>query len=114
MSIFIKVSIGFGLLTLGYLIRWMTSRSKTPAVAKESWFGRIFENNRDLDSTIAMGFTFLGFLMVLGAVSALLLRSLAVPTELWNVVNMFENFVLMILSSFFTKATMSENNGGKP
>ena len=106
MSIYTQVAIGFGLLILGYLIRVFTDRrSKEP---KPSALMQLFQNNRELDSTIAMGFTFIGFFVVVGAIASILLQSLPIPEQLWNIVNMFENFILMILSSFFTKSQMNK------
>ena len=64
----------------------------------------MFQNNKDLDSTISLGLTFIGFFVTVGTISGLALKALPIPTDLWNLVNMFENFILMILSSFFTKA----------
>lgn len=103
---------GFVILISGLLIGRITKRNSNSPQEGKGFLSEIFKTNRELDSTVAMGFTFIGFFILVGAISAMALRAIAIPDGLWNLVNMFENFILMILSSFFTKATMN-NNGEK-
>ena len=73
--------------------------------AKKGFLTRIFEDNREFDSTMTIFFVFFCFASSLGAVIVGLFLQKTIPTEFFDILNVFENFILMILSYFFTRAT---------
>lgn len=80
---------------------------------KRGFISRIFEDNRQFDSSMTIFFVFVAFMVTLGAVIAKMFSGSgenAIPKELFDIINVFENFILMILSYFFTRATTQ--NGG--
>lgn len=73
---------------------------------KKGFLSRIFEDNRQFDSSMTIFFVFAAFMVTLVAVIVKLFDgSESVPKELFDIINVFENFILMILSYFFTRAT---------
>lgn len=80
--------------------------------AKKGFWSRIFEDNRQFDSTISIFFVFLLTTLTISAIIGALLMGRKIPDGLFDIVNIFENFILMILSYFFTKAVTG--NGGPP
>lgn len=111
MNIYLQYGIGIFLLILAVIAGRLSKRNPHPN--GNVLLNNIFQSNRELDSSIAMGCTFFGFFLVIGAISSLTFRAIPIPEQLWNLVNMFENFILMILSSFFTKATMNNTPKGE-
>ena len=78
---------------------------------KKGLLGKILENNREFDSTVAVFFV---FMITVGVIASIVFGALTgkqVPDKMFDVLNVFENFILMILSYFFTRATTS--NGGQ-
>ena len=79
---------------------------------KKGFLAKILENNREFDSTLSVFFV---FFITIGTVTAIITAVMIgkqVPEELFEIVNVFENFILMILSYFFTRATTG--GGGQP
>ena len=60
--------------------------------SKKGFLAKILENNREFDSTI-------------GSIVTAMMMGKQVPDKMFEIVNVFENFILMILSYFFTRAT---------
>ena len=78
---------------------------------KKGFLAKILENNREFDSTITVIFVFALAFSVIAAIIAALMTGKQVPDKMFDLMNVFENFILMILSYFFTRATVS---GGNP
>ena len=79
---------------------------------KKGFLAKILENNREFDSTLSVFFV---FFITIGTVTAIITAVMIgkqVPEELFEIVNVFENFILMILSYFLTRATTG--GGGQP
>ncbi len=81
------------------------------APSKKGFWENIFGNNREFDSTMTVFFVFFITAATMGAVIGALLMGRTVPQEMFDVINVFENFILMILSYFFTRATTGNGNG---
>ena len=78
---------------------------------KKGFLAKILENNREFDSTMTVFFVFVITAGTMGAVIGALLMGRAVPKEMFDVINVLENFILMILSYFFTRATTGNGTG---
>ena len=73
--------------------------------SKKGFLARILENNREFDSTIAVLFVFAITVGTIGSIVTAMMMGKQVPDKMFEIVNVFENFILMILSYFFTRAT---------
>ena len=78
--------------------------------SKRGFLAKILENNREFDSTMTVFFVFALAGGTMAAVITALLMGRTIPKEMFDVINVFENFILMILSYFFTRTTTG--NGG--
>ncbi len=83
---------------------------ETSAPKKRFW-ENIFGNNREFDSTMTVFFVFACFFVSLAAIVGAFFSGKNVPVEFYDVINVFENFILMILSYFFTRATTGTDSG---
>lgn len=83
---------------------------ETPA--KESFWSNVIGSNREFDSTLTIFFVFACFFASLIAVIVGFFLGKTVPKEFYDVINVFENFILMVLSYFFTRATATGNGTG--
>ena len=84
---------------------------ETPS--KNGFWSRIFTSNREFDSTMTVMFVFFLTSVTMGAIIGALLMGKTVPKEMFDIVNVFENFILMILSYFFTRATTGNSGNQK-
>ena len=75
------------------------------APVKKGFWGKIFEDNRQFDSSMTIFFVFACFLISITAIVGAFFMNKTIPKEFYDLVNVFENFILMILSYFFTRAT---------
>ena len=80
--------------------------------SKKGFLARILENNREFDSTVAVFFVFTITFATIASIIVGMMMGKQVPDKMFEVMNVFENFILMILSYFFTRATT--NNGTGP
>ena len=74
---------------------------------KKHFWSNVIGSNREFDSTLTIFFVFTCFFVSLAAVVGAFFSGKNVPAEFYDVLNVFENFILMILSYFFTRATTS-------
>ena len=73
----------------------------------------LIKDNKELDSTLSIVFTFIVFMGITGAILTMALRSLKIPPDLFTVFQSCKELVMMILSSFFTRQALKgkyENN----
>ena len=80
--------------------------------SRKGFLARILENNREFDSTVAVFFVFMIAFSVIAAIIVALFTGKQVPDKMFDLMNVFENFILMILSYFFTRATAPGNGTG--
>ena len=76
---------------------------------KKGFLAKILENNREFDSTVAVFFVFTITFATIGSIIVAMMTGKQVPQGMFEVMNVFENFILMILSYFFTRATTGGN-----
>ena len=79
---------------------------------KQHFWSHVIGSNREFDSTLTIFFVFTCFFVSLGAVVVSFFLDKVVPKEFYDLLNVFENFILMILSYFFTRATTTGNGTG--
>ena len=72
---------------------------------KKGFLAKILENNREFDSTVAVFFVFTITFATIASIIVGMMMGKQVPDKMFEVMNVFENFILMILSYFFTRAT---------
>ena len=72
--------------------------------SRKGFLARILENNREFDSTVAVFFVFMIAFSVIAAIIVALFTGKQVPDKMFDLMNVFENFILMILSLFFHKS----------
>ena len=89
----------------------VSDKSEFSARNKKGFWGRIFEDNRQFDSSMTIFFVFTCFLMSISAIIGAFFMDRKIPAEFYDLMNVFENFILMILSYFFTRATAPGSGG---
>ena len=72
--------------------------------SKKGFLAKILENNREFDSTVAVFFVFTITFATIGSIIVAMMTGKQVPQGMFDVMNVFENFILMILSYFFHKS----------
>ena len=66
----------------------------------------LIKDNKELDSTLSIVFTFIVFMGITGAILTLAMRAAKIPPDLFTVFQSCKELVMMILSSFFTRQAM--------
>ena len=79
---------------------------------KKNFWSNVIGSNREFDSTLTIFFVFACFFASLIAMIVGFFLGKTVPKEFYDVINVFENFILMVLSYFFTRASTTGNGTG--
>ena len=70
---------------------------------KKGFLAKILENNREFDSTVAVMFVFSITVGTIASIVIAMMLGKQVPDKMFEIVNVFENFILMILSRIFSQ-----------